>query len=229
MPETPTSGRADHDLAVPLRFGPSGVSGGGHDGGDGATVLYLGVFILLLAFFILLNSISHFHDDKVGAVIRSVDDAFSSQALLTGSPGDRQQARMQTARALADLGDLIRAELPLAKVEAETDTGTLHVTLPASSLFMGDGLSIRPSQQGLMDRVARVLEPRSNGVPVRAEFLFATRDASDNAPLVARAGTLARSVAALGANPAWMSVGLERGEAAGQLRLLFTVQPGEGN
>lgn len=225
MPETHTQGSTGPDMGVPLRFG---ASGGRPDGGDGATLLYLGVFILLLAFFILLNSISHFHDEKVGAVIRSVDDAFSTQALLTGSPGDRQQTRREAARALADLGDLIRAELPLAKVEAGTQTGTLHITMPASVLFTGDGLTIRPSQQALMDRIARALEARPRGVSVRGEFLFATKGAADVAPLVARAGALARATAALGANPAWLSVGLETGEAAGQLRLLFTVRDGEG-
>lgn len=224
MPETPTSGRADTDLAVPLRFGRPGSS----DGGDGATLLYLGVFILLLAFFILLNSISHFHDEKVGAVIRSVDDAFSSQAVLTGAAGDRQQARAEAARALQDLGDLIRAELPLAKVEAGTETGTLQVTMPVGALFVGKGLDIRPEQQGLMDRVARVLEPRRRGVSVRAELLLSTQDAADMTPLVARAGALARALSGLGANPAWMSVGLEKGETAGQLRLLFAVLSTEG-
>jgi flagellar motor protein MotB len=220
MPETQTPGSTDPDMAAPLRFGASGDR---PEGGEGATILYLGVFILLLAFFILLNSISHFHEEKVGAVIRSVDDAFSTQALLTGSPGDRQQTRREAARALQDLGDLIRAELPLAKVEAGTETGTLHVTLPAANLFAGDGLTIRPSQQALMDRIARALENRPRGVSVRAEFLFATKGVEDKAPLVARAGALARAVSALGANPAWLSVGLEKGEEAGQLRLLFRV------
>ncbi|MFV3128384.1 hypothetical protein [Niveispirillum sp. KHB5.9] len=225
MPQTRTSGSTDPDMAVPLRFGASGSRS---EGGDGATLLYLGVFILLLAFFILLNSISHFHDEKVGAVMRSVDDAFSAQSLLTGAAGDRQQARRDAARALADLGDLIRAELPLAKVEAGTQTGTLHITMPAASLFAGDGLTIRPAQQTLMDRVARTLEARPRGIAVRGEFLFATKDAVDQAPLVARAGALARAVTALGADPASLSVGLETGDEAGQVRLLFTLPPGEG-
>lgn len=225
MPETRTSGSTDPDMAVPLRFG---ASGGRPEGGEGSALLYLGVFILLLAFFILLNSISHFHDEKVGAVMRSVDDAFSPQALLTGSPGDRQQARRESARALADLGDLIRAELPLAKVEAGTETGTLYITLPSASLFSGDGLTIRPNRQALMDRLARALEARPRDVAVRGEFLFSTKDAAEQTPLVARAGALARAVTALGADPASLSVGLEAGTEAGQLRLLLTLPSGEG-
>lgn len=225
MPETYTSGSTDPDMAVPLRFG---ASNGRDDGGDGATLLYLGVFILLLAFFILLNSISHFHDEKVGAVIHSVDQAFSSQALLTGAAGDRQHARREAARAVQDLGDLIRAELPLAKVEAGAQTGTLVVALPAVNLFLADGTAVRPSHQAMLDRMARALEPRGHGVSVRAEFLFATKGETDPAPLVARAGVLARAVTALGADPASLSVGLETGAEAGQVRLLFSVHAGEG-
>ncbi len=225
MPETHTPGSTDPDMAVPLRFG---ASGGRQEGGDGATLLYLGVFILLLAFFILLNSISHFHDEKVGAVIRSVDQAFSPQALLSGAPGDRQQARREAARAVQDLGDLIRAELPLAKVEAGTQTGTLIVALPVANLFLADGSAVRPSHQALMDRMARTLEPRRHGVSVRAEFLFATKGGADNAALVARAGVLARAMTGLGADPAALSVGLETGAEAGQVRLLFSVPAGEG-
>ena len=225
MPETHIPGSTDPDMAVPVRFGACGDR---NEGGDGPTLLYLGVFILLLAFFILLNSVSHFHDGKVDAVIRSVDQTFSTQVLLTGAPGDRQQARRAAALAVQDLGDLIRAELPLAKVEAGTETGTLVVALPAASLFTADGSAIRPGHQALMDRMARVLEPRGQGASVRAEFLFSTRGAADTGALVARAGVLARSVTALGADRAALSVGLETGREAGQVRLLFMVQTGEG-
>lgn len=224
MPETHTPGSTDPDMALPLRFGASGDR---KEGGDGATLLYLGVFILLLAFFILLNSISHFHDEKVGAVIRSVDQAFSTQALLSGAPGDRQQVRREAARAIQDLGDLIRAELPLAKVEAGEQTGTLVVALPAANLFLADGSALRPSHQALIERMARTLEKRRHGVAVRAEFLLATKQAADNAALVARAGVLARTITALGADPSALSVGLETGVEPGQVRMLFSVQAGE--
>lgn len=224
MPETHTPGSTDPDMALPLRFGASGDR---KEGGDGATLLYLGVFILLLAFFILLNSISHFHDEKVGAVIRSVDQAFSTQALLSGAPGDRQQVRREAARAIQDLGDLIRSELPLAKVEAGAQTGTLVVALPAANLFLADGSALRPSHQALIERMARTLEKRRHGVAVRAEFLLATKQATDNAALVARAGVLARTITALGADPSALSVGLETGVEPGQVRMLFSVQAGE--
>ncbi|MFV3073075.1 hypothetical protein [Niveispirillum fermenti] len=226
MPGPLPSDRSDPDIAVPVRFAAPGDGQGG--GGQGGQLLYLGLFILLLAFFILLNSVSHFHDEKVGAVIRSVDDAFSSQALLTGAPGDRQQSLREAARAVRDLGDLIRAELPLAKVEAGQEAGTLFIALPAAALFSGDGQSIRPDQQGLMDRIARVLEPRGSGVAVRAEILFAAPDDADTGPLVARAGSLARALTALGADAPSLSVGLEKGQRAGGMRLLFTIHGSGG-
>lgn len=227
LPETPTPPRFRPDMSAHDRLGIPVWRGGepaaSAESNDGSMLLYLGVFMLLLAFFILLNALSNFHDQKVGAVLRSVDEAFSVQAILTGAPGDRRSARREAARALADLGDLIRAELPLAKVDTSGEGSTLMVTLPASALFVGDGLAIRPDQQGLMDRMARALVASRPGIDVRAEALFGRQGATDMAPLVARAGALARSMTALGAPPAALSVGLEPTVPAGTVRLLYTV------
>ena len=104
-------------------------------------LVYLGVFMLLLAFFILLNAVSHFHEQKVGAVLRSVDQAFSMPRLLSGNRGEKAHdlAMGDALQAIASLGDQMRSEVPLSKVDTSVDGLTLSVTMPgtACSALMG--------------------------------------------------------------------------------------------
>lgn len=224
-PTGPASDRFSPDRGMTLPFGagvPGGVAGAGQ-GGGAPLYAYLGLFMLMLAFFILLNAISHFHQDKVGAVIRSVDQAFAMPLTGRGGAGGEEAGQQAAAASLRDLGDLVRTQLALAKVDAGADGTTLAVILPASDLFVGDTLAIRPDRIALMDRVAATLAPRPQGVQIQAEILFATQGVADSAPLVARAGAMARALVANGVPPAPLSVGLERGTAAGQVRFLFTL------
>lgn len=201
------------------------VLGGGHatEEGDGSSslLLYLALFVLLLAFFILLNSLAGFDEQRTGRVLESVDKAFSLGTRLTGREGDRARegALADAAAALRDLGDLFQAELPLEKREAPTAGGTLVVDLAIDDLFVPGTLALRSERAGLLHRIADVLAPRAAGVQVRADALFP----ADAAAQVPRAGALARELVGLGAPAAALSVGLEPGRPAGRMRLLFRI------
>ncbi|HYE01433.1 MAG TPA: flagellar motor protein MotB [Alphaproteobacteria bacterium] len=195
--------------------------------GDGGIVLYLAVFVLLLAFFILLNAISTFERRKAGAVLDSLKDSFSAGTLLTGEGDDRErrEALAEAARAVESVGELFLAAIPVARIEAASEGSGMVVTLPAAEIFEGDAL--RADRGDLLDRVAAALAPRAAGVQVRLEFLAgAAGGADDTAPLVAMAGTVARDLLERGAQPAPLSVGIERREA-GWVRFLFTIRDPE--
>ena len=221
---TPDGAAPDRGAALPL---PGGMPGGAVDTGQGGGAplySYLGLFMLMLAFFILLNAISNFHQDKVGAVLRSVDDAFAMPlAGGRGAASGRDTGQQGAAASLRDLGDMARTQLALAKVEAGADGRTLAVILPVSELFVENTLSIRPDRIALMDRIAATLALRPDAGQVQAEILFDTQGVGDVAPLVARAGAIARALVDNGVPPAPLSVGLERAGGAGQVRMLFTL------
>lgn len=202
-------------------------AGGTGPEGDGSSgmLLYLAVFVLLLAFFILLNALSNFHRDKVGAVRESVERAFSLAADRDGPGTDRlrEGARAEAARALKDLGDLVAAELPLAKVEVGSDGDTLALALPVSALVGPDGATVAAGAGGLMHRAAAALQPRAGGVQVELELLLATSPGVSTAAQVSQAGLLARELNRMGAPAGPVSIGLERG-ATGTARLLFRIQ-----
>lgn len=201
------------------------------DGGNGTDlVLTLALFILLLAFFILLNSMSTFRDEKVGQVLESVDDAFAATTLRGGPSGDidRPGIIAQAATAVRQLGDQVLADIPLAKLETRTtpDGDRLILTVPEAELFQAGTGSLRDDRVGLLHRVADVLTPRAGGIQVRAEALFAGAGGAD---AVARAGALARGLVHTGAPAAALTIGIEDGGAAGTVRLLFGIHdPAKG-
>ncbi|MQP65601.1 hypothetical protein GE253_09615 [Niveispirillum sp. SYP-B3756] len=209
-------------------FWPSPASTAGGDGqGGGALTVYLGVFILLLGFFILLNAISHFHDQKVGAVLRSVDQAFAMPRLLSGDSGERVHDRAMggdALQAISSLGDLVRSEVALARVETSADGLALTATMPADALFRPGG-GVRTDRLALLDRLAGVLVPRPGGVQVAGEMLMGIKGQRETAPAVARMGALARALVANGTPAAALSIGLEPDDPAGQLRLVFRLPP----
>ncbi len=198
------------------------------DSGTGM-VLHLALFILLLAFFILLNALSSLKDDKVGVVLESVDKAFSRTAEMGGTAGDIDRPGLiaEAATAIRRIGDQVLAEIPLAKLETrETPDGDRFVlTVPETELFQGRDL--RGDRTGLLHRVADVLAPRQVGIQVRLEALMSAGTGGDPAEAVARAGALARGLVHTGAPAGALTIGLEPGGTAGTVRLLFGIHDPE--
>ena len=188
-------------------------------------MLYLGVFILLLAFFIVLNALSSFEERRAGAVMDSVAASFASPFAGPSRADDaaREAARAEAALAIRELGELFRAQIAIAKVEIGGTGDEMAVTLPAEQLFQGMANAVRPDRTGLLHRVADALVPRAAGIQVRLEMLLSAGDAGGPIPdPIARAGSLARRLTGMGAPGAAMTVGLEP-VPAGQVRLIFSV------
>ncbi|MFM2044984.1 MAG: hypothetical protein RLY86_3560 [Pseudomonadota bacterium] len=206
---------------------PAGEEGAGGD----ALIQYLSVFILLLGFFILLNALSRFEETKVGQVIDSVEGAFSQGTALSGSQTDRDREAViaDTVGVVCSLGDFIIAEIPLAKVDGEGDGRTLVLSLPLSEILApgGESLVVRQDRVALLNRIARVMQPRSGGVQVTLEALVGIAPGTEPALPSRGAAAIAQELERYEAPAAALSIGLEEGRP-GTLRLLFRVVTGEG-
>ena len=195
-------------------------------------LLHLSVFVLLLAFFILLSSISTFQQQKAGAVIGSLRDSFAAGRLGegTGDAAERAEALREARAEVEAIGRLFAADLAVAEIEASGDGSGMVVTVPDSELF-AEG-AMRRDRAELLDRAAAALVPRKAGIQVRLEFLSGYADGSGpetldgmsaDPRLVSRAGLMARTLLLRGADPAYLTVGIEKRQA-GWSRFLFTVR-----
>lgn len=100
--------------------------------GAGGQTLTLSVFIMLLAFFIVLNAISEVRQQKVGPALRSIVETFAMERAAPPAlveEGGEEPEPSGKGDALGALDALFRAELPGIKAERDDGRGVMHVRM----------------------------------------------------------------------------------------------------
>ncbi|MBB6254272.1 flagellar motor protein MotB [Nitrospirillum iridis] len=194
----------------------------------GVFVLYLSVFFLLLAFFILLTSLSTFENRKFDAVLQGVQDAFG--VTLTEGPAT-QAALARADERLGAVGRRLVAVMPDAVIDKGGKGGTLAVTMPVASLFAvatadggGTVVTVLPGREGVWHQMADAVRPDEElGLEIELEFLVGDGGNPGASLPVFEAGAMARTLAAAGVVPRAMTVGVEKG-TADTARFLFRAR-----
>ncbi|MDE1148116.1 MAG: hypothetical protein PW843_16065 [Azospirillaceae bacterium] len=190
--------------------------------------MYLSVFFLLLAFFILLTSLSTFEHRRFDAVIQGVQDAFG----VTVLPGPEAQAALARAdERLGAVGKRLVAVMPDVVIDKGGKGGTLVATMPAGSLFAvtpGEGgataVSVLPGREGVWHQMAEALSPDEEyGVEIGLEFLVGDGGKAGADLPVLQAGAMARTLVSAGVPVSAMTVGVESG-GADKVRFLFRAR-----
>lgn len=95
-------------------------------------MLTLSVFIMLLAFFIVLNSISNVQKHKTGSALRSVAETFALEKIApipVPEENGEEPEPSGSGDALGALDALFRAELPGIKAERDDGRGVMHIRM----------------------------------------------------------------------------------------------------
>lgn len=193
------------------------------------TIQFLSLYLLVLAFFILLVSISTPENIKSKAVMDSLNSTFAS----VRQP--RTELTVFTSRAGRFIGadefqdridGLFAAALGVEQVEIVAPGRSMRVVMDADSLFHSDGVEIREAQIPMVDRIIASLNGRPPGLRFDMEFIVGTEvTGAGELPTgqtlqMARAGSLAREMLARGAPPGTVSIGL-RGGAPNKITMWF--------
>lgn len=187
---------------------------------DSGITIFLSLFLLLLAFFILLNSLATIEKTKtrkvltsVAATFRSVVDTDTHEKILISDLGPTPEAQ----DVLEALQQLWVTAVPVAKVEKLTQGRVMRLTLPANDLFLGGRPVLRADREGLFNRTALLLALKSKGAVTEARVVFGTKRGAhtlgDAEGRLAgeRAVRMATALVGHGAPPARLSVGLVDG------------------
>jgi hypothetical protein len=200
---------------------------------DPTLIQVLSLYLLLLAFFVLLFNASQYDRGRASAVKESLSSTFRTH----GNPADDVVARSsdQGQRPGAELvldsfADLIRTELKVAKIENLKRGRLLRVTLGADDLFVSGNATLRDDRNELLSKLAQLLGKSPPGLRHKVEaFLVGGWIPPDRmtqaVPLpIARAATLAEALIARGALRGTVSGGVRYGTGS-QLALIYRVDP----
>lgn len=197
--------------------------------------LFLALYLMLLAFFITLLSLSHFEEERSARAVDSVNAAFNrfettSLGLFTGDAG----VAVQEARAWYDaVAGVLEAEIPASKITYRSQGRIMEVTLPAEALFVPGESRVRDAHLRLLDRMVAGVNAAPDGYRYVMEFVIGSDyPTGDLLPLgetlaVARAGTLARIMVQRGAPAGSVVVGVAAG-LEGLARMTFTMTEDRG-
>lgn len=194
---------------------------------DGTPVLLLGLFLLLVAFFIVLNALSTFETTKARQVLESVGKTFSPHR---ASPGLSSRLGPRTGEALSldEIERIVATEIPLARIEKPGDGRLLRLTLPVDALFRRNSSAFVSARSMLLDRMAAVLAAPPAGLRYELEFLLAGDGAALTADALAvgRAGQFARRLRSRGAPADRIAIGAAGG-APDEIVLRFLIRPAD--
>jgi len=205
------------------------------DGQRGIVFVFLSLFVLVLAFFILLVSISTVEATKSRAVMQSLTSTFTAIVPAGAEPSDftSKEGEILGGSAFQEkITGLFATAFQVAKVEIVKPGRLMQVEVPAATLFADGEARVRPSAHPFIDRVVAALGARPPGLRFDMEFVIGAGKAPDRLLPVAqslemaRAGAFAREMLGRGAPPANLSIGLQPG-AVDAVTMRFYVRPGD--
>ncbi len=211
----------------------SHIAGEEKSGGGGTTPLFLGLFLLILAFFILLVSISTLEKVKSKAVLDSLNSTFST-ILPSGSSSsvlDIEEGRIVSGELFQqEITDIFTSTIEVAKIEIVHPGRLMRIRIPSDSLFFSGMSKIRDSRFPLLDRIVAALSDRPAGLRYDMEFVIGAEYVDGRSlPIagtleISRAGVFARDMMARGAPADSVSIGLKPGDPA-EVLIWFYVRP----
>ena len=175
---------------------------------DPTLIQVLSLYLLLLAFFVLLFNASRFDQGKADAVAESLSSTFRTY----GQP-DRpvfvrssdQGQRPGNEAILENVSDLIRTELAVARIENLRRGRLLRATFKTDDLFEVGTSGIRSDRMDLMRKLSQLLGKQTKGQRHKVEIVvgssWITPDQIKNSvPLpIARAASFSEMLLGLGA------------------------------
>lgn len=196
---------------------------------DPTLILILSLYLLLLAFFILLNNISQVEKARSKAVAGSLQTTFALHGRPTSSPAATTSAigNVPGEEALEGrLGALVRAELRLARFEVIEPGRLMQLRVHESALFAGSDNEISGVGRRLIDKIAAELRNPPRGVRYDVEIRLSRMRAEGDGLLnrIRRAAALSQALADAKVRRGTVAGGVEHADSA-EARFLFEIRP----
>jgi len=167
---------------------------------DGTMGLFVSLYLILLAFFIVLNAVSNHAPSKAVETMDSVSGTFSIAAAPTALPGlDPADKATPVDDLLTGVKGAFYAELGIEGRFTGAGGHILELEVPVNMLFSGVETDVRSDRKAFLDKVTSMLKGASRHERQQVLFLFGNGEKAVSTELtrgqeiaVRRAGALAR-------------------------------------
>ena len=189
---------------------------------DPSVALFLGLYLILLVFFILLSSISTADESRRSEAVGSVSTTFQAggrdrptgSSLVVEIGAGKVDDRMR-----GDVESTFRDALPSIEYALEVEAGAVRIVLAVDFLFLPGADNFQPDRSKFFVDLTALLESKRVGLVTEIEIVLRS---GPNLPplesearqlLVQRAGTVARVLAARGVAANTIATGMQPGPA----------------
>lgn len=200
-------------------------------------VTALSLFLILLAFFIVMNTLSEFQEDKTRPVMRSVESAFSSK-LDKGQDEENpsilpsQQKSIYEGQTVERIEALFTAQIPGFRANVNRGDGVMFVRVPYQAfrnavLAVGQTNALAQEDRDgftgafFLPTLVALMSAGEAGVPYQMEVLYNikgnparqyNRDAQGTKAAMAQIASLSAKINEAGVPAHLMSVGVQHGD-----------------
>lgn len=183
--------------------------------------LFLGLFLLVLAFFIVLVSISTLEETRSRQVMDSLTSTFSEliEPVENTDPFLGQHGDFLEPEAFqAEIADVFVTAISVVKIRVIKPGREMRVEMSTRQIFDDGSFELRAVRTPLIDRVVSSLSRNPPNIRFQTQVMFAIpeEDASDidrqRRIALRRADALARYLVERGAPPETVSAGVFKGE-----------------
>ena len=180
---------------------------------------FLSLYLVLLAFFIVLATVSQPEAARAVKAIASVRASFPSDLPLGSPTGEATSLFVEAERSLPErIGRLVEADLPVAPPRRDPSTGQIAAEIPLETLFQGPDLS--PAGIAFFRRMAAFLSAPPEGSAVVVAGFIPDSDGQ----AAALAAQIARLLISAGTPAAAVDVGVEKSSIR-TARFAFGIRP----
>lgn len=185
------------------------------------TSMLLSLYMLLLAIFILLNSITTYEDSRVRQALGSVADKFRTNTQLsddTAPADERSGDSVLRTTFFSGLEQMFAERLPVAELRRVQDGNVMQVKVPTARVFRDGNMELLPDSENFLNALADSLVITRPELRYEIELLIPSGaglpsgDKLGEVLEIRRAGNFARQLRRLGVGSEAISIGLKRGD-----------------
>ncbi len=205
--------------------------------GGGSIALFLGLYLLILAFFILLVSISTLEDEKTQAAVTSVTTSFAKvlPPELQLKVDSEVAGEVLAGQHFQDsINDIFTSSIQITKAEVTQVGKQMVIQLDSDALFETGSDAVRKTNHPLLDRVVATLSGSPPGLRFDMEFVIGSPYQKGKIlPIgetleMQRAGSFVREMMGRGVPPGNIAVGITPGNPKNVSIWFYVRKSGEG-